>query len=253
MQRGKRTKLNFLVIGESCLDVFSYGTTTRLCPDAPAPVFNLIKTKKNGGMAMNVKNNLSSLGANVDICTNLNWRKITKNRFIEINSNYMFMRLDSNDENYGHLDMESVDFENYDAVVISDYDKGFVSQEQIEKICSKKKHVFLDTKKPVGDWCQNATIIKINHVEYKKSIKTNRLNKKTKDKLITTMGKDGCLFRNVVYPVREVEVKDVSGAGDTFLASFCYEYMKEKNIKNSIDFANECATKVVQKRGVTVI
>ena len=33
-----------LVIGESCLDVFHYGECERLCPEAPVPVFNSIRT-----------------------------------------------------------------------------------------------------------------------------------------------------------------------------------------------------------------
>jgi bifunctional ADP-heptose synthase (sugar kinase/adenylyltransferase) len=246
--------MDFLVIGESCLDVFSYGTAERLCPDAPVPVFNLVKTKRNGGMAMNVKNNLASLGVDVNICTNLNWEKVVKNRFIEINSNHMFMRLDSNDNSYKRFSgIDDITFDDYDAVVISDYDKGFLIQEDIEKICSSHEYVFLDTKKPIGNWCANANFIKINNVEYKKSIEKNKISKKVKDKLITTLGKEGCLFRGVVYPVEEVEVKDVSGAGDTFLSGFCYEYMKTKNIKRSIDFANNCATTVVQRRGVSVV
>jgi sugar/nucleoside kinase (ribokinase family) len=50
-----------------------------------------------------------------------------------------------------------------------------------------------------------------------------------------------------------VEVKDVSGAGDTFISGLCYYYLKTKSIEESINFANECATKVVQKRGVSTV
>jgi sugar/nucleoside kinase (ribokinase family) len=50
-----------------------------------------------------------------------------------------------------------------------------------------------------------------------------------------------------------VEVKDVSGAGDTFISGLCCEFLKTRDIKKSIIFANECATKVVQKRGVSTI
>ena len=50
-----------------------------------------------------------------------------------------------------------------------------------------------------------------------------------------------------------VEVKDVSGAGDTFISALCCRYLKSHNIQESILFANECATTVVQKRGVSTI
>ena len=56
-----------------------------------------------------------------------------------------------------------------------------------------------------------------------------------------------------VYDVKDVEIKDLSGAGDTFLAGLVCKYLRTNNIEESINFANECATDVVQKQGVTVI
>ena len=46
---------------------------------------------------------------------------------------------------------------------------------------------------------------------------------------------------------------DISGAGDTFVAGFTMKYMENSNTKESIMFGNECASQVVQKRGVTII
>ena len=71
--------------------------------------------------------------------------------------------------------------------------------------------------------------------------------------MIVTIGSKGCKYKEEIYPVPEVSVKDVSGAGDTFLAGLVIEYLKSNNIKKAIEFANKCATKVVQKRGVTTI
>jgi sugar/nucleoside kinase (ribokinase family) len=48
-------------------------------------------------------------------------------------------------------------------------------------------------------------------------------------------------------------VKDYSGAGDTFFAGFVYDYLKSKDIKSAINYAQECATIVVQKHGVATI
>jgi sugar/nucleoside kinase (ribokinase family) len=55
------------------------------------------------------------------------------------------------------------------------------------------------------------------------------------------------------FPVKEVHVKDVSGAGDTFMAGLVCEYIKSKNIRKAINFAQECSIKVVQKHGVATI
>ncbi len=72
--------MKVLVIGDSCLDKFIYCNIERICPEAPVPVFNSIKLIENGGMPMNVYNNLLSLRATQDIKTNENRQSITKTR-----------------------------------------------------------------------------------------------------------------------------------------------------------------------------
>jgi bifunctional ADP-heptose synthase (sugar kinase/adenylyltransferase) len=62
------------------------------------------------------------------------------------------------------------------------------------------------------------------------------------------------MFNNKRYSVdNTVEVRDLSGAGDTWMASFVVKYLEEYNIVDSIKFANDNATIVVQKRGVSTI
>ena len=111
--------------------------------------------------------------------------------------------------------------------------------------------VFLDTKKILGPWAKNVNYIKINIHEYEKTKKM--IDEETYNNLIITMGAAGAKHKDITYPVDEVEIKDVSGAGDTFLAGLVTEYMKTKCIETSIKFANDCATKVVQKKGVSVV
>ena len=72
--------MKLLVIGDSCVDKFIYGTCDRICPEAPVPVFNPIKVKKNGGMAKNVQANIEALGVDCDIITN--GELITKTRYV---------------------------------------------------------------------------------------------------------------------------------------------------------------------------
>ena len=67
------------------------------------------------------------------------------------------------------------------------------------------------------------------------------------------MGGDGCEYKGKRYPVNKVEVKDVSGAGDSFMAGLVVEYCRTQDIIKSIEFANKRASEVVTHRGVTVL
>ena len=246
--------MKILVIGESCKDVFHYGECNRLCPSAPVPVFKSISISVNGGMAKNVQENLNSLGAATNIITNHGWMEKTKTRYVDLRSNHMFLRVDESDDSYGKLtsrELKKVDFSLHDAVVVSDYNKGYLSTDILKQISTSHELVFLDTKKTLGDWCEKYSFIKINNKEFEKTKPT--LNERIMNKLIVTRGPYGCEYNKKVYPVSSVEVKDTSGAGDTFLAGLVKKYVETKNIVDSIKFANDCATMVVQKRGVSVL
>ena len=172
--------MKILVIGESCRDIFNYGECNRLCPEAPVPIFNSIETIENGGMALNVHNNINALGVEADLYTNKNWQNVTKTRFIDIRTNHMFMRLDCNDNSYDEFNINNVSFNEYDAIVISDYNKGFLTKKDIKEISLKHDCVFLDTKKSLGSWCNEIKYIKINEKEFQnnKQFITNKIKNK---------------------------------------------------------------------------
>jgi D-beta-D-heptose 7-phosphate kinase/D-beta-D-heptose 1-phosphate adenosyltransferase len=240
---------NILVIGDSCRDVFVYCNSTRLCPEAPVPALQVVNQTENGGMAKNVHRNISSLVNSVDILTNNNWYDITKVRYVHNATNHMFFRVD-NDIEIKRINLNEIDF-NYKIIVISDYNKGFLSVEDIAFICKKHPCVFLDTKKIIGEWASSAKYIKINNFEYERSKEyiTSDLDKK----IIHTHGAEGCILNGQQYPVKKVNVIDVSGAGDSFLAGLVAKYLEDLNINESIMYANKCALKVVQERGVSVV
>ena len=244
--------MKVLVIGDSCTDVFIYGDIKRICPEAPVPVFNPTDETENPGMASNVVENLKSLGCDTDIITNNNG--IRKVRYVDNRSNQMVMRVDENDS------CEPLDTEllhnirnDYDAVIVSDYCKGFLSDLDIKYICDNFKNVFVDTKKQIGDWITNAKYIKINEFEHLKNFELIPNYPSIKKKLIVTGGSKGCVHNGKHYPVEEVPVKDVSGAGDTFISGLVFNYVRTRDIQGSILFAQKCTTKVVQKHGVSTI
>tara|TARA_Y100000593_G_scaffold29887_1_gene59229 strand:- start:2701 stop:3432 length:732 start_codon:yes stop_codon:yes gene_type:complete len=243
--------MKVLVIGDSCKDIFVYGKVDRISPEAPVPIFKPLRQTENDGMAMNVKSNLEALGIDVDITTNPN--DIKKIRYVDDKSNQMVLRVDEHDY-CERVDRYFLDFEEdyYDAIIISDYCKGFLDEEDIEYLCNYK-NVFIDTKKQLGGWIKNADFIKINDLEHKKNFEVIPNYPELEDKLIITQGKNGCLYKGKVFPTEEVPVKDVSGAGDTFLAGLVCEYLKSKDINKAIEFAQECTTIVVQKHGVSTV
>jgi len=239
---------DILVIGDSCRDIFIYCDTHKLCPDVPVPILNVRDHKENPGMAKNVQRNIQSLGLNCDIITNENWYDVTKTRYVHTKSNHMFFRVDSS-ENISKIDLKQINYD-YKLIVISDYNKGFLNSSDIETICSNHKNVFIDTKKQLGSWISNAKYIKINDNEYKSSIMN--IDDYIKNKVIHTMGGDGCQYNGKIYPVDKVEVQDVSGAGDTFLAALISRLVDNINIYEAITFAQECCNKVIQRRGTCV-
>ena len=255
--------MKILIVGDSCTDVFIYGDITRLSPEAPVPVFNPRKTVENPGMSKNVASNVEVLGSTIYSITNKN--SIRKVRYVDKSSNHMVLRVDEHDycsridtdilykirDNKCHMSM-SGDVE-VDAIIISDYCKGFLHEDDIKWICDNNKNVFVDTKKKFGSWIESADFIKINFIEYTNNKEFLDNNEGFLDKTIVTCGDKGCLFRGDRYSVEKVPIKDLSGAGDTFLAALVVEYLKSNDIVKSINFAQECTTIVVQKHGVSTI
>ena len=242
-------KHEILVIGESCKDIFIYCDANRLCPDIPVPILTKINEIQNPGMAKNVQRNILTKIKNCDIITNENWENITKTRFVHNETNHMFFRMDTSDI-IERININKINF-NYKIIVISDYNKGFLKEDDIKYICNNHPNVFVDTKKQLGSWINNAILIKINNFEYLKSMK--RINNIIKSKIIRTMGSDGCQYNNKIYPVKKVQIKDTSGAGDSFMAALIIKYLKTNDINKSIIYANKCASFVVKERGVTTI
>lgn len=241
-----------LVIGDSCKDVYVYGSCDRIAPDAPVPVFVPNYQFQNFGMAANAYQNIVSLNCPAAIKSNNLF--VEKTRYVDEETNHIFIRIDSGEESIERITNLSDDlFKDYELVVISDYDKGFLTEDDIQFICENHPLVFIDTKKTIGPFLKDCAFLKINKHEYEASAKFIHENQWCADKLIVTLGKNGCMHKNHIYAVEEVEIKDSSGAGDTFLAALCVNFLKTKKIEEAIDYANKCATIVVQKKGVTTI
>jgi D-beta-D-heptose 7-phosphate kinase/D-beta-D-heptose 1-phosphate adenosyltransferase len=222
-----------------------------MSPEAPVPVFKVLKTEKSGGMAFNVKTNLEGLNVSVGLLTND--KTIIKSRYIDTKSRQHLLRVDSGEEQLlkvlSEEALNSIDFALYNAIVISDYDKGLLDAHIIKRILSKAGDlpVFVDSKKKDLS-CYENCILKINNKEYQEA-SFFPLN----CELIVTLGEEGVLYKEERFPTKKVEIFDVCGAGDTFLAALAYAYLMTGDMERSIKFANECGGVVVQKFGTYAI
>ncbi|MEN9958711.1 MAG: hypothetical protein RLZZ474_955, partial [Bacteroidota bacterium] len=57
------SKLRVMVIGDLMVDAYTWGKVTRISPEAPVPVVNVVKRESRLGGAGNVVLNVASLGA----------------------------------------------------------------------------------------------------------------------------------------------------------------------------------------------
>ena len=211
-----------------------------MSPEAPVPILEYRRGVTSQGMAMNVFNNLKAFGVSINMITNE--EKIIKTRFIDEKSNQQILRSDEEPEikPFPYKMPEN----KYDVLVISDYNKGFITQEKLfELVDWFDGPVFIDTKKRyVPDRCY----VKVNDIEYE------NLETKT-DNLIITRGGEGAEYQGILYPAEKVKVFDVVGAGDTFLAALTYGYLNYGSIEEAIPLANKAAAIAVSHTGTYVL
>ena len=237
-----QTSLNVLLIGDSCTDEYYIGTCDRLSPEAPVPVIKIVDHYVLDGMAANVNLNLTNLGIDTDFVTNT--EQIIKTRYIDKRSGQHLLRVDNERDIIPWSGRTPFPLDMYDAIVISDYNKGFLTYEHIENIIkSVNCPVFIDTKKTDVERFQGAWV-KINELEY------NKLKSECTG-LIVTLGDQGAKVphHDIHCPTKIVEVMDVCGCGDTFLSALTAQFLFTKDIEKAIMFANIAAGITVQHRG----
>jgi D-beta-D-heptose 7-phosphate kinase/D-beta-D-heptose 1-phosphate adenosyltransferase len=240
MSTPAQKQFNILLLGDSCRDIYQFGTVDRMSPEAPVPVFVPSYREERDGMASNVFKNLEALGCDVNY---LFGETSTKTRLIDSRSRQQIVRID-NDVESEPMTFETAIPPGYDAIVISDYNKGLITYELVEELRQEfPGPIFIDTKKQ--DLARfEGCIVKINQVEHK-------ARSSDCSNMIVTQGKQGALYNNKMYPAAAIDVIDVCGAGDTFLAALAYEYLNtDGNMEAAVEFAIRASAVTVQHTGV---
>jgi D-glycero-beta-D-manno-heptose-7-phosphate kinase len=239
----QQKQFKVLLIGDSCTDNYVYGTCERLNPEAPVPILKYTRTEVKQGMAWNVRENLKAFDLEVYMLTNN--EKITKTRYIEEKYNHQILRVD--DEKRLTPMNYDLPVEKFDALVISDYDKGFLTEEKLFELVEWfDGPIFIDSKKTKLP-SKKSCFIKINDLEY------DKLESKNISNLIITKGSKGAEYNGVLYPAESVNIFDVVGAGDTFLAALVHFYLNCGKIEEAIIYANKAAAIAVQNFGTYVL
>ena len=290
------SNIKVLVVGDFMIDHYIIGESNRMSPEAPVPVVIPKEEYSIPGGAGNVAMNIGTMGAQVTclgaIGNDIFGKKLIKifnknnisSKHIEIIEDYsttLKQRIYCNGIQVARVDKEeplnwspnqlesSLDYSDYDVIILSDYDKGFLVRPWFFK--PKNTNVILDPKNDYEHLFMHSNIITPNLNELKKisgmnvnsndSI-VNACNKLMKensfdyiiakkgDKGMTIAGKQN--FIKHIKPYR-VDNPDVTGAGDTVIAALSIAYAKTNDIEFSAKFANTAAAIAVGKTGTASV
>tara|TARA_B100001287_G_C22679068_1_gene529275 strand:+ start:1467 stop:2600 length:1134 start_codon:yes stop_codon:yes gene_type:complete len=238
-----------LVLGDIIIDKYVYGTSTRLSPEAPVPIVTHQRSVETQGGAGLVYNNLKNLGVDVDLF-DYDFPKSTKTRVL-CDGHYV-TRIDDDiiaDSNDIFNKITAQDWSEYEYVILSDYNKGTLeyAKDIIEHFNSFGCKVIVDPKRDCSNY-EGAWLVKPNFTEYTK------FNFNTwKGNIITTNADKDVIAKiddkEYIVPVDKVEVSDVTGAGDCFIAGFVYGLTKNYDYKKCVETAIKGSTESVKHVG----
>ncbi|MCK9230295.1 MAG: D-glycero-beta-D-manno-heptose-7-phosphate kinase [Syntrophales bacterium] len=296
-----------LVIGDIMADHFIWGKVTRISPEAPVPVVSVTSESLLLGGAANVLNNVFSLGGRAFIAGIAgrdemgSWIRerlremkvdtdgiiITPDRPTSVKTRVIahsqqVVRFDREDRNpvgagarkkiAGYLESMLDDIE---AVVISDYNKGLVSEEllhRIRNLCSGAGiPLFIDPKKNGFSLYRDCGLMTPNQAEAAMAL---GMDINTRDDLVRagrrlleeyhlkgvliTRGEEGmALFEDngaiTHIPAVAKEVFDVTGAGDTVIGTFALATTAGATAREAAVLANHAAGIAVGKVGTATV
>ena len=170
------------------------------------------------------------------------------------------------------LDYLKKNLDKIDLILLSDYEKGTLTKTLTQKIIKlanrENKKLIIDPKKDFSKY-QNAWMIKPNKKELSVAANMDIKNEddlikagwKVKnelnlDYLLVTLSEEGMALFGEEYkkiPTVAKEVYDVTGAGDTVLASLGYYLSKKDDLTGAMHFANAAAAVVVSKIGSATV
>ena len=303
------SKPSVLVIGDMAIDEMVYGTTDRMSREAPVLILRHYNTKVILGAASNAANNIASLnGGKVSVIGTYGkdyYAPILLKTFKEAGVNTEYMVEDetrattvktrisgscsqSVTQQIVRIDRETIEplskeiedkiivqmekaIPLHDAVILSDYNIGLLTDKVIEKAIEiSKKHnkiIVVDSQKDLTRF-QGVTSMTPNQPDTEKYVGffikdketlekagKDMLAKTNADSVLITLGGDGmALFENngnfeKVPVFNKTDVFDVTGAGDTVVATFTLAMAAGLSKKNAAILGNLAASIVIRYFG----
>jgi len=289
----KLKDLKILVIGDIMLDKYVVGDVDRISPEAPVPIVDVTDEYCTLGGCGNVAKNLANIGVTTlciaatgkglekdklykimhdknifpflvtcrDRPTTIKERIISKDRHTQL------LRIDRESKekiNYGKVTTEIKYVLNQhqvkpDIILISDYNKGMITRDlmsYIEDVADTYDIPLIIDPKPANQYCyKKAFAITPNEKEFRSMTWESPLIKH----IITTQGSKGVTiarsadFMPTEIPAETVEVYNVTGAGDSFVAIFSACIGLGIDVLQSSRIANKCSAYVVTKPGTSAV
>lgn len=301
-------KMNMLVIGDIILDEYIYGTVERISPEGPIPILNYKKRELIAGGAANVANNLRQLGSNVTIVgvigddthgTELKERLqsaeidvsglvVDKERPTTVKTRFgtkhhQLLRMDneiaqpiSSDKEDKLFEFISTHIEKYNGIVISDYRKGVISNNEFMRkiigLCKEKEiPIGIDSKATDITIFAGASFIKPNNLELERAVGMKITDNETLDEagriylerskaeaLVLTRGEKGISVFIQGKPRRDFktfakQVFDVTGAGDTVISTAILALVAGLTLYDATFLGNHAAGICISKYGTATV
>ena len=305
---GKFKDKKILVLGDVMLDKYIWGDVSRISPEAPVQIVNVVKESYSPGGAANVANNIAALSAKSfmvgvvgkdttknELIEELKKRNIDVNGLIEdenkrtirkvrvFGRNQQLLRFDYEKKGYVDVNTENIIFDfvskkldEIDAIIISDYAKGTITKNLMEKLIAlckeKNKIIVVDPKPKHKHFYKNATLITPNHKEAHEmtgfaeeepsDVDIDNMGKKLLEELnstiLITKGEKGMsLFEKdqkiTSIPTFAKEVYDIVGAGDTSAATLTLALASGASFEEAAIIANHAAGITVGKIGTSTV
>ena len=288
-----------LCVGDVMLDRFVHGDIERISPEAPVPVIRLTRTDEMLGGAGNVANNVAALGGrallvglvgedspadtlrrlasattgiDVHLAPSVHRPTICKTRFVA--SHQQVVRADEEsrlplqaDEEQALLAALDAAIGQADAVILSDYGKGVLSDAVIARARAAGVPLFVDPKAADYAIYRGATCITPNLKELAAAsgMEVGEPGAITRaaqcvmasaeaDAILVTRSALGMMLVEAsgavhAAPALAREVFDVSGAGDTVIAALALAVAAGRTMVQAMHIANAAAGVVVSKLG----